>query len=58
MHINVCRLQTTLISPGYFLCRVENLYSEIQFIQDFAGTTLLTEEYGFLLTQLKVCTSV
>ena len=36
-------------------CRVENLFSEIQFIQDFAGSTLLTEEYGFLLTELKVC---
>ena len=35
-------------------CRVTNLCSEIQFIQDFAGTTLLTEEYGFLMTVLKV----
>ncbi len=33
---------------------VPNLFSEIQYTQDFAGKTLLTEEYGFLLSLLKV----
>ena len=31
------------------------LSSEIQFISDFAGSVLRTEEYGYLLTELKVC---
>ena len=37
----------------YAHCRVKNLYSEIQFIQDFAGSTLLLDKYGSLLTLLK-----
>ena len=35
------------------LCRVKHLYSEIQFIQDFAGSTLLQDKYGSLLTKFK-----
>ncbi|CAI8019862.1 hypothetical protein GBAR_LOCUS11904, partial [Geodia barretti] len=31
------------------------LSSEIRFISDFAGSVLHTEEYGYLLTELKGC---
>ena len=44
------------IHVSLYHCRahVTCLYSEIQFIQDFAGSVLNSEEYGYLLTQLKV----
>ena len=33
---------------------MNHLGSEIEFISDFAGSVLHTEEYGYLLTELKV----
>ncbi len=38
---------------GIFICRMRHLYSEIQFIQDFAGSTSLQSEYGSLFSKLK-----
>ncbi len=48
-------LFTSKVAAACFCsCRLENLCSEIQFIQDFAGTYLLTGKDGFLLGKLQV----
>ncbi|XP_064389423.1 alsin-like [Halichondria panicea] len=46
---------TGLFSLVAVRSRLENLCSEIQFIQDFAGTYLLTGKNGFLLGKLQDC---
>ncbi len=40
-------------NDGIFVCRMRHLYSEIQLIQDFAGSTSLQSEYGSLFSKLK-----
>ena len=47
-------LTNACVSLHHCRVHVTCLYSVIQFIQDFAGSVLNSEEYGYLLTQLKV----
>ena len=53
-YIIVHATQRARVSLHHCRVHVTCLYSEIQFIQDFAGSVLNSEEYGYLLTQLKV----